>query len=76
MVVKKVVNYESYILIGLLMVVLTIGKLIFGFKIDSDWFWFIAGVALVLEGGIDFAKQRQFNKKYKVVLREEYKKNI
>lgn len=76
MVVKKVVNYESYIFIGLLMVVLTIAKLIFGFRIDSDWFWFIAGIALVLEGGIDFAKQRQFNKKYKIVLREDRKKKI
>ena len=72
--IKRVVNYEGYIFIGSLMLVLTLLKLVFGFKIDSDWFWFIAGLALVFEGIIDLFKQKQFDKKYKVVLREEYKK--
>ncbi|MDA3837088.1 MAG: hypothetical protein PF542_05695 [Nanoarchaeota archaeon] len=68
----KVLQYETYIILGLLMVAGTIGKLIFNLPIDSDWFWFIAGTGLVLEGFIDLIKQRQFSKKYKVVSKKEF----
>lgn len=70
--IKKFFQYETYIIAGLLMVTGTLAKLIFNLKIDSDWFWFIAGLALVLEGAIDLSKQRQFSKKYKVVSKKEF----
>ena len=72
MVFKKVLQYEFYVFIGLLMVSGTVAKLIFGADIDSDWFWFIAGVSLVLEGLMDLMKQKQFSAKYKVVSKKEF----
>lgn len=71
--IKKLFQYETYIVAGLLMVLGTLAKLIFNLKIDSDWFWFIAGLALVLEGVIDLSKQKQFSKKYKVISKKEFK---
>ncbi len=70
--IKKIIKYETYILFGLVMMGGVVAKLIFDIYIDSDWFWFIAGVALTLEGSIDLIKQRQFNKKYKVVSKSEF----
>lgn len=72
MVMKKALQYEVYIFVGLLMVIGTISKLIFHMNFSSDWFWFIAGLALVLEGGIDLLKQRQFSSKYKVISKKEF----
>jgi len=72
MVMKKILQYEFYVFIGMLMVVGTVAKLIFGIDIDSDWFWFIAGVALVLDGSMNFVKQRQFKSKYKIISRKEF----
>ncbi|NCN86211.1 hypothetical protein GW932_00085 [archaeon] len=74
MVVKKIANHEGYIFAGILMVIGTSLKLLFNVKIDSDWFWFIAGVALVIEGIMNSSKQKQFNNKFKVVSKEEYEK--
>lgn len=56
--VGKILQYETYIFIGMLMITGAVAKLIFGVQISSDWFWFIAGFALVLEGFIDLIKQR------------------
>ena len=42
-------------------------KLLGYFNFSSDWFWFLAGVGLVVEGGISLAKQRKFDKKYKII---------
>jgi hypothetical protein len=72
MINKKTLQYETYIVIGFLMVALTLAKLIFHIPIDSDWFWCIAGIALVTEGSIDLSKQRQFSKKYKVISKKEF----
>lgn len=68
----KALQYETYILIGMLMIIATTAKLIFNIPIDSDWFWFLAGVALVIEGFIDLIKQRQFGKKFKVISKTEF----
>ena len=62
--------YELFIGLGLLMVVATLFKLLGFIDFSSDWFWFIAGLGLIVEGMILLAKQRRFNEKYKVVLRE------
>ncbi len=63
-------KYEVLVLFGVLLIVGTLLKLIFSINIDSDWFWLLAGVAITIEGAINFSKQKQFDKKYKVVLRE------
>jgi uncharacterized membrane protein len=74
MVTKKILQYETYIIIGSLMVITTFLKLMGFVEISSDWFWFIAGLALVFEGVMDLSKDRKFRKKYKIVSHEEYVK--
>lgn len=69
---KKILQYESYVFVGMLLVIGTFAKLVLDVKIDSDWFWFIAGLALVLEGFLLLSKQKQFNKKYKVISKHEF----
>ena len=44
-------------------------KVFFGFDLDSDWFWFMAGVGLAVEGVISMRRQKRFDKRYKVVSR-------
>lgn len=61
------VRYEVFILVGLLMVIGTLVKLLGFYNFDSDWFWFLAGVGLVVEGAISLIKQKKFDKKYKIV---------
>ena len=66
------IDYLSYFLvvvIGSAVAVGVLGKLIFGFDIDSDWFWLLAGVGLTAEGVIALKKQRKFDKKYKIIER-------
>lgn len=66
-------DYTSYTLllvVGVFMAALVAVKLFFGFNIDSDWFWFLAGIGLVMEGLVSFGKQKRFDRKYRVVHRE------
>lgn len=42
-------------------------------KISSDWFWCLAGLAIVIEGLTSLIKQKKFDKKYKIVEKEEVK---
>lgn len=82
MVLKKVVtnfeqqiaSYEMFIIVGVLMTIGTLLKLVGNYNINSDWFWFLAGVGLVVEGSISYVKQRRFERKYKIITREEYEK--
>jgi len=67
------VRYEVFILVGLLMVIGTLVKLLGFYNFDSDWFWFLAGVGLVVEGAISLIKQKKFDKKYKIVEIEKKK---
>ena len=60
-------RYEVFILLGLLMAIGTLIKLLGFYDFSSDWFWFLAGIGLTVEGSIALAKQRKFDKKYKVV---------
>ena len=66
----KFFMYETLIVMGVLMAVLTLIKLIGLVEFSSDWFWFIAAVGLVIEGSISLAKQRMFEKKYKIILKD------
>jgi len=62
-------NYILIVLFGVVMAGAVFLKLVVGFDIDSDWFWFIAGLGIAVEGFISFEKQRMFDRKYKVVRR-------
>ncbi len=70
----KIVNlarYESFIFVGVVMVILTLIKLLGFYAFSSDWFWLLAGVGLIFEGAISLIKQRKFDRKYKIIEREE-----
>lgn len=60
-------NHDAFIVVGFFMVVGTLAKLLGYIDFSSDWFWFLAGCGLVVEGLIMSAKQRRFNNKYMVV---------
>lgn len=64
-------TYETFIFIGLIMAVITFLKLINIINFSSDWLWFLAGVGLVIEGSISLVKQRRFDRKFKIIEREE-----
>ncbi len=62
-------RYGSFVLIvllGLLMAFGVLAKLMFGADIDSDWFWFLAGVGLAVDGVVAFMRQKKFDLKYQV----------
>lgn len=60
-----------FVLVGLFMVALTLYKLLGFADFSSDWFWFITGVGITIEGFIMLEKQKKFNRKYKIIEREE-----
>jgi len=64
---------ELFVIVGVIMVFVTLSKLLGFYDFSSDWFWFIAGFGLIVQGTISLIKQKTFDKKYKVVLREGVK---
>ncbi|MBS3067035.1 hypothetical protein J4205_04380 [Candidatus Pacearchaeota archaeon] len=52
MVISNLVRYEAFIFVGLLMAIGTLIKLLGLYDFSSDWFWFLAGVGLAVEGAI------------------------
>jgi len=62
-------NYMLVIVFGVVMALLVFLKLIFGFNIDSDWFWFMAGLGIAVEGFIALRKQMKFDSKFKIIRR-------
>jgi hypothetical protein len=66
----NIFRYEGYVVVGILLTSFAFGKLIGLYNISSDWFWFLAGLALVFEGIISLIKQRRFDRKYKIIERE------
>ncbi len=68
----SLLNYELFIIVGIALSFGTLFKLLGFYDISSDWFWFIAGVGLIIEGTISLIKQNNFNKKYKILSKEEY----
>ena len=58
--IKNLIRYELFIVVGVLMTIGTLIKLIGFYDFSSDWFWFIAGVGLVVEGLISLSKQQKF----------------
>jgi len=74
--INYVARYESFIVVGILITFGTLIKISGDYDFSSDWFWFLAGVGLVVEGSISLAREKKFNKKYKILEREEYEKLI
>lgn len=60
-------KYEVFIIVGVLMSIGVVLKIVFHYPIDSDWFWLLAGLGLVVEGSISLAKQKKFDKKFKII---------
>ena len=60
-------KYEIFIVVGILMSIGVLMKMVFHYNIDSDWFWLLAGLGLMVEGSISLAKQRKFDRKYKII---------
>ncbi len=69
-------RHDWIIAFGFLMAVGTLVKLLGHLDFSSDWFWFIAGVGLFIEGLIASAKQRRFDKKYKILSQEEFERLV
>ena len=65
--IAGIARYEIFIIVGLLMSIGVIMKLVFHYNIDSDWFWLLAGLGLMVEGSISLVKQRKFDRKYKII---------
>ncbi len=73
--VKLNKDYSGYIILiifGVAMALFVFIKIMGFVYIDSDWFWFIAGLGLAIEGMVSLIKQKKFNTKYKVLTREEF----
>ena len=69
-------SYDLFIIVGILMAIGTLGKIFGLYNISSDWFWFLAGLGLILEGLISLLKQRRFDKKFKIIPREKLIDNL
>lgn len=71
------VRYEYFLIIIIVGLGVAIGSLlkITGIiDISSDYFWFLAGLGLVVEATISLIKQIKFDQKYRIVERSEYEK--
>jgi hypothetical protein len=71
---RDYLGQSLFVLVGLVMAAGTLLKLLHVINISSDWFWFIAGLGLTVEGIIALVKQKRFNNKYKVLSKEEFEK--
>lgn len=71
--IDNIVSYEVFIIVGILIALGAVAKLLGFVDFSSDWFWFLAGIGLIVEGIISLAKQKRFDKKYKIIEKEENK---
>lgn len=76
--IKRIIRFETayagqelFVFAGLLMMGATLFKLLGFIDIDSDWFWFIAGCGLFIEGMIMITRQKRINRRYKVLKLKE-----
>jgi len=68
---ENFIRYEGFIFVGVLMTLGTLVKLLGFADFSSDWFWFIAGVGLTIEGTISYYKQKKFDNKYKIIEKKD-----
>jgi len=70
--IENIARYETFILVGLILsIIVAIIKILGNYEFSSDWFWFLAGLALTIEGTISLIKQRKFDRKYKIIERKD-----
>ena len=62
-------TYALIIIVGLGVAFGVFGKLVLGWNVESDWFWFLTGIGLMFEGIISLKKQKKFDRKYKIIER-------
>lgn len=67
-------RYEGFILIGFIIAAGALIKLLGLYDFSSDWFWFLAGLGLIVEGTISWIKQKRFDRKYKIIERSPEEK--
>ena len=67
------IRYEGFILVGFIIAMGALMKITGVYDFSSNWFWFLVGVGLVIEGTISFIKQRRFDKKFKIIERKGIK---
>ncbi len=65
------IRYEFFVLIGFIIAVGALGKVLGVWDFSSDWFWFLVGIGLIIEGIIALYKQRRFDRKYKIIERSK-----
>jgi len=70
LILDKLAKYELFVIVGLVMTFLVIGKLLGVYDISSDWFWLIAAIGLTVEGIISLVKQKRFDNKYQIIERK------
>lgn len=66
-------GYGSFILVvivGAVMSLVVLLKIFLNLEIDSDWFWFLAGIGLIVKGILSHREHKKINRKYKVVERD------
>lgn len=69
--IGDLMRYEFFVLVGIVMALATLTKLLGFYDFSSDWFWFLAGIGLIVEGTISYVKQRRFDRKYKIIEKEK-----
>ncbi|MDP3027794.1 MAG: hypothetical protein Q8N63_08885 [Nanoarchaeota archaeon] len=67
----SLMRYESFIIVGIVMAIGSLIKLLGYYDLSSDWFWFLAGIGLIVEGAISLIKQKRFDNKYKIIEKEQ-----
>jgi hypothetical protein len=68
---ERFARYEIFIFVGILITLGTSVKLLGLYEFSSDWFWFLAGLGLIVEGVISLVKQKKFDRKYKIIEKEK-----
>lgn len=61
--ITNFVRYEVFIFVGLAMAFGTLLKIFEVLSFSDDWFWFLAGIGLIVEGAIARSKQKKFDRK-------------
>ena len=57
-----------FVIVGIVMVIGSLIKLFRVVNFSSDWFWFLAGMGLVVEGTIAFLTQKRFPVCHKAII--------
>ncbi len=67
---ENLLRHEVLIFIGAFIALGTLIKILGDYDFSLDWFWFLTGLGLFIEGWIALRKQSRFDQKYKIVKRK------